>query len=297
MILHADKMALFAEVARAGSFTAAATKMGLPKSTVSERITQLEKRLDTRLLNRSTRRLSLTWAGERYLEKCEALLDILGEADETIQQIKAEANGELRITAAGRFSEMALPDLLVHFQNLYPKVTFDIVVEDEPLDIIEKGFDIAFRTGELKDSSLVSYQLLDNHKFFVASTEYLSVYPINTFEDLSNARVIIHPGYPVWKMSDKNRTKIVRPKPSVKVNNMIFARNLCEKGGGVTVLPEGLIKPQPGTPKMSRVLPDWNIEANALYMVYSSRKHNTPAFKAFTSYVIEKYSHFYNTLN
>ena len=74
MILHADKMALFAEVARAGSFTAAATKMGLPKSTVSERITQLEKRLDTRLLNRSTRRLSLTWAGERYLEKCEALL-------------------------------------------------------------------------------------------------------------------------------------------------------------------------------------------------------------------------------
>ena len=293
MNLHADKMALFAEVARAGSFTAAAMKLALPKSTVSERITSLEKRLEVRLLNRSTRSLSLTWAGEKYLEKCEALLDLLNEADDTIEQIKADENGELRITTAGRFSEMALPDLLVNFQKVYPKVTFDIVVEDAPLDLIKNRFDIAFRTGDLKDSSLVSYQLLDNQKFLVASEDYLQHTPIDTLDDLSNANAIIHPGYPVWKMFHGTQTKTVRPKASIKVNNMIFAKNLCEKGGGITVLAEGLINSSRRRPPLQHILPDWKIEANALYIVYPSRKHNTPAFKAFTSYVIEHYSRFY----
>ena len=294
MNLHADKMALFAEVARSGSFTAAAMKLALPKSTVSERITSLEKHLDVRLLNRSTRSLSLTWAGQKYLEKCEALLDLLNEADDTIEQIKADENGELRITTAGRFSEMALPDLLVNFQKLYPKVTFDIVVEDAPLDLIKNRFDIAFRTGDLKDSSLVSYQLLDNQKFLVASEDYLQHTPVDTLDDLSNAHAIIHPGYPVWKMFQDTQTKTVRPKASIKVNNMIFARNLCEKGGGVTVLAEGLINLNRGGSPLQHILPNWKIEANALYIVYPSRKHNTPAFKAFTSYVIEHYSRFYS---
>lgn len=294
MNLNADKMALFAEVARSGSFTAAAIKLALPKSTVSERITSLEKHLDVRLLNRSTRSLSLTWAGQKYLEKCEALLDLLNEADDTIKQIKADENGELRITTAGRFSEMALPDLLVSFQKLYPKVTFDIVVEDAPLDLIKNRFDIAFRTGDLKDSSLVSYQLLDNQKFLVASEDYLQQTPVDTLDDLSNAHAIIHPGYPVWKMFQDTQTKAVRPKASIKVNNMIFARNLCEKGGGVTVLAEGLINSNREGSPLRHILPNWKIEANALYIVYPSRKHNTPAFKAFTSYVIEHYSRFYS---
>ncbi len=291
MNAHADKMALFAEVVDAGSFTSAARKLGMPKSSVSERISQLENHLELRLLNRSTRKLSLTWAGEQYLEQCREVLILLRQSEQKIQEIKDRVQGEIRITAAGRFVEIILPKLLADFQRHHPEVSFDVIVNDSALDLVANRFDIAFRTGEkLRDSNLISYQLGENKKLLVASEQYLVRNPIQSIDDLTNAQTIVHPGYREWHFSSKKSKKTIRPKYVIQANSMILARNICAQNGGVSVLAEELVRHDTGADRLVHILPDWEVTPNKLFIVYPSRKFNSPAFKAFIDFVIREHS-------
>ena len=291
MTAHADKMALFAEVVDAGSFTSAARKLGMPKSSVSERISQLENHLELRLLNRSTRKLSLTWAGEQYLEHCREVLILLRQSEQKIQEIKDRVQGEIRITAAGRFVEIILPKLLADFQRHHPEVSFDVIVNDSALDLVANRFDIAFRTGEkLRDSNLISYQLGENRKLLVASEQYLARNPIKSIDDLTNAKTIVHPGYREWHFSSKRVKKTIRPKYVIQANSMILARNICAQNGGVSVLAEELVRHSTGADRLIHILPEWEVTPNKLFIVYPSRKFNSPAFKAFIDFVIREHS-------
>lgn len=291
MTAHADKMVLFAEVVDAGSFTSAARKLGMPKSSVSERISQLENHLELRLLNRSTRKLSLTWAGEQYLEQCREVLTLLRQSEQKIQEIKDRVQGEIRITAAGRFVEIILPKLLADFQRDHPEVSFDVIVNDSALDLVANRFDIAFRTGEkLRDSNLISYQLGENRKLLVASEQYLARNPIQSIDDLTNAHTIVHPGYREWHFSSKRKKKTIRPTYFIQANSMILARNVCAQNGGVSVLAEELVRHSAGENRLVHILPEWEVTPNKLFIVYPSRKFNSPAFKAFIDFVIRQYS-------
>ena len=155
MFKHLQDMALFALVAEHGSFTVAAQKAGLPKSSVSQRISQLEQHVGIRLINRTTRKLNLTYAGEHYLVHCREILAASERADYAVQRLRDNPSGRLRITSPAGIGATLLARLNTQFQQRYPDVYLEVSISDELLDLVDSGFDVALRTGKPQDSSLI----------------------------------------------------------------------------------------------------------------------------------------------
>lgn len=152
-------MALFALVAECGSVTQAALKAGMAKSSLSLRISQLEQQLGLRLLNRTTRKISLTFAGERYLIHCQEMMQASERADLAIQHLRDNPSGRLRITSPAGFGATLLVRLTTEFQRRFPAVSLEIAISDTLVDLVDEGFDVAFRTGKPQDSSLIGRPL------------------------------------------------------------------------------------------------------------------------------------------
>lgn len=166
-------MALFALVAECGSFTAAAERAGLPKSSVSQRISQLEQRLGIRLLNRTTRQLNLTFAGERYLLHCQEMMQASERAEQAIASLRENPSGRLRITSPAGIGATLLARCNAAFLRHYPDVTLDISVSDDIRDLVQDGFDLALRTGQPQESSLIGRRVGYCQRSLVAAQAYL----------------------------------------------------------------------------------------------------------------------------
>ena len=174
MFKQLQDMALFALVAEMGSFTAAAQRAGLPKSSVSLRISQLEQQVGIRLLNRTTRRLNLTFAGEHYLVHCREMLAASERAEYAIQRLRENPSGRLRITCPAGIGATLLAHMNAEFQLHYPDVSLDVSISDDVLDLVESGFDVALRTGKPQDSSLIGRMIGHCPRYMLASADYLS---------------------------------------------------------------------------------------------------------------------------
>ena len=148
MFKQLQDMALFALVAERGSFTAAANEAGLPKSSVSLRISQLEQQVGLRLLNRTTRKINLTFAGERYLVHCREMIDASERAEFALQRLRDNPSGRLRITCPAGIGATLLARMNTQFQRCYPEVMLEVSVSDELIDLVESGYDVALRTGK-----------------------------------------------------------------------------------------------------------------------------------------------------
>lgn len=174
MFKQLQDMALFALVAEMGSFTAAAQKAGLPKSSVSQRVSQLEQQLGLRLLNRTTRKLNLTFAGEHYLVHCREMLAASERAEYAIQRLRDNPSGRLRITCPAGIGATLLAHLNAEFQRRYPDVSLDVCISDDVKDLVESGFDVALRTGKPQDSSLIGRMIGHCPRYMLASPAYLA---------------------------------------------------------------------------------------------------------------------------
>ena len=152
MFKQLQDMALFTLVVELGSFTAAAKRAGLPKSSVSQRISHLEQQLGLRLLARTTRQLSLTFAGERYLVHCQEMIQASERAHQSLQMLKDSPSGRIRITAPAGLAITLLAPVVTDFQQLYPEVSVEVYVSDTMADLVASGFDIGIRTGKPQDS-------------------------------------------------------------------------------------------------------------------------------------------------
>lgn len=186
-------MALFALVAECGSFTAAAQRVGLPKSSVSQRISQLEQTLGLRLLNRTTRQLNLTFAGERYLEHCQAMMSAAERADLALQRLRDNPSGRLRISTPAGLGATTVARLAADFQRQYPDVSLEVSVSDAMVDLVQEGFDAALRTGKPQDSSLIGRRLGYAPRYLLAAPSYLAQHPpIEHPQQLQQHRCIAH---------------------------------------------------------------------------------------------------------
>ncbi|WP_263866297.1 LysR family transcriptional regulator [Thalassolituus oleivorans] len=168
-----NEMAIFVHVVEAGSFTGAAKNLGLPKSTVSRKITQLEERLGVRLIQRTTRSLRLTDTGSAYYNHCARILGEIEEANIAVTQMQSTPTGTLRITAPVLFGSTVLSGLIADFMDDHPQVQIDLVLTDQRLDLVQDGIDVAFRVGQLEDSSLIGRHLGDARAILCASPEYV----------------------------------------------------------------------------------------------------------------------------
>ncbi|WP_105573960.1 LysR family transcriptional regulator [Cronobacter sakazakii] len=288
MFKQLQDMALFALVAETGSFTAAAQKAGLPKSSVSQRISQLEAYVGLRLLNRTTRKLSLTFAGEHYLVHCREMLDASERADLAIQRLRDNPSGRLRITSPAGIGATLLARMNAEFLAKYPDITLEVFISDDVRDLVMEGFDVALRTGKPQDSSLIGRKIGHCPRYLLASPAYLARHPALTHpSQLVDHRVIVHRAWSEWLLQRDRELYRCHLNQMHQTDNLLYARESALAGAGITLLPAFLLDDSLAEGALVNVLPEWTVTGNDLYLVYPGRKLNAPALVSYINFALE----------
>ena len=284
-----NEMAIFVHVVEAGSFTGAAKNLGLPKSTVSRKITQLEERLGVRLIQRTTRSLRLTDTGNAYYNHCARILSEIEEANIAVTQMQSTPTGTLRITAPVLFGSTVLSSLVAEYMDQHPQVSIDLVLSDQKLDLVQDGIDIAFRIGQLEDSSLIGRHLGDVRGMLCASPDYLRKHGSpQTPEDLANHTLISAPEWTSWNMIGPNDEEVTfQAKPRLQVNDFASLYTLALSGVGIAPLPMLIAASAVRSQNLVPVLCDWPFETSPIHALYPSNRHLSAKVRSFVDFVIE----------
>ncbi len=284
-------MAIFAAVVSNGSFTAAAEQLGMPKSTVSLKLSQLEKELGVRLLQRSTRQLSLTEEGQRFYEQCRDLLINADTAIDTLKGLQAEPSGTLRISLPFGMSNSLLPLIMTRYQALYPKVKIEVSSSNDWIDIIKEGFDLALRAGPLRDSALVARELCPLHRYLVASPSYLERRGTPTRpQELSQHTSIVSSYTPQWEFIGAKGNYKIKPLQAIVCNDQDVIRELLIEGAGIGIVTDINLKSAINSGELTPLLSNYEMVGRSLHLVYPSRELLSPHVKQFIELAVETYS-------
>ena len=284
---------IFTEVAKQGGFTAAAEVLGLSKSTVSKQIAALEDRLGAKLLNRTTRRLSLTEVGQAYYERCRRIVEEAEEAELAVTQLQAEPRGTLRVNAPVSFGTMHLARLLPDFMARYPDLSIDMDLNDRRVDLIEEGLDMAIRVGELGDSTLVARRLAPCRFTTVASPEYWAKHGRP-----QHPRDLVDHDCLVYKLRDRPGEMTfegpdgpidVATRGSLQSNNGEFLLAAVMAGRGVSICPTFFCGVQVSDGRLERVLEDYMRYEVAVYAVWPQSRHLSAKVRAFVDFLAERF--------
>ena len=280
-----ELMGLFATVVEQGSFTGAAELLGMPKSSVSQKISRLESQLGVRLLQRTTRRLSLTPQGEVYVEQCRALLALARSANLAMARLRAAPAGRVRITAPEATGTLLLGRILAEFRALYPEVVLELTLCDEQLDLVGEGYDLALRAAPLKDSSLICRRIGQVPRYLVAAPAYLTAHGMpQQLSELGRYACLVHTSLPVWPLQEGGW----RPQGACISNSLLALRELAINEGGIALLPHHVCEGDLASGRLQRVLPELAVPPNPFYLIYPSREHLAPALRSLMDFVAER---------
>lgn len=280
-----NEMAIFAVVVSSGSFTKAAEKLKLPKSTVSRKVSQLEKRVGVRLINRTTRNLKPTETGKLYYSQCLKMLEQAEEADRIVNNMQAEPSGLLRISTPLAFGTPFFISAIKQFLELYPKVNIEIIADNKQIDLLEQEVDIAFRIGPLSDSSLIARNLGTARLSLCATPEYLQINGIpRSIKDLEHHICITHPTAP-WVFQTANGPSAFYPPSRMIANDMEMIRKMVKEGFGIGAVPQILISDELRDKSLTTLLPDMPFQERTFYLVYPSRREPPSKVVAFTDFI------------
>jgi len=286
-----NEMAIFAVVVGCGSFTKAADKLKLPKSTVSRKVSQLEKRVGVRLINRTTRNLKPTETGKLYYENCMRMLEQAEEADRIVNNMQSEPTGLLRISTPLAFGIPFFTDILMRFTKQYPKVNLEIISDNKTLDMLDEEIDIAFRIGPLEDSSLVARNLGTARLSLVASPGYLAKSGVpRSIDDLHEHTCITHPDHD-WVFMTRNGEEAPTIQSRLAANDVEMIRMLALGDFGVGAVPQLLVADDVRAGNLKLLCQDTPFQERTFYMVYPSRREPPSKVVAFTEFMLE------NTVN
>jgi DNA-binding transcriptional LysR family regulator len=289
-----DAMRRFMRVAELGSFTKAADSLGLPKASVSSAVNDLENQLGTRLLQRSTRQVTLTQDGQQYLERCRQLLAELDELESQFQQDSQSIRGTVRIDMPTMFaSSTVIPNLPTFFAR-YPNIHLELGSADRRVDVIKEGFDCVIRVGTLKDSALIARPLVTMTVENCASPAYLARYGVPTkLEDLSHHRLIHYAPTLGSKpegfeyVDSQGGVHSIEMAGAVVVNNTVSYLDACVAGLGIAQIPSVGVKPFLADGSLVSVLPDYVSEPMPVHMVYSSKRNPARRVRVFMDWLQE----------
>jgi DNA-binding transcriptional LysR family regulator len=285
-----NEMAIFVRVVESGSFTGAAKALSLPKSTVSRKITQLEERLGVRLIQRTTRSLSLTDTGSAYHAHCSRILADIEEANIAVTQMQSTPTGILRITAPVLFGSTVLSGLVAEYMELHPQVNIDLVLSDQLLDLVQEGIDVAFRVGQLEDSSLIGRYLGDVKAMVCASPDYIAKFgKPNHPDEIAKHQIIAATGWNQWSLKGPEGQEVnVNIKPRLKVNDLSSLYTLALSGAGIAALPVLIAASAIKSKNLIPILCDWPFEAHPIHALYASNRHLSAKVRSFVDFVIER---------
>lgn len=279
-----NEAAVFVRVVQAGSFSAAGRQLGLPTSTVSTRVSRLEKRLGVTLLQRTTRRLHLTEAGTLYYAQAAQGLAYLLEAEAALDEARQQPQGVLRVTAPADLGDALLAGLVRRVQTAYPRLALEMLLTDRYIDLVADGIDVAIRTGELRDSTLIAKSLGTIQWALFASPHYLQQAPaLETPQQLH-----AHPclqftpmGREQWVLSQGTTTVRIPLLAQTLVNSIGVVKAMAESGQGVALLPTFICQSPHVRSQLVRVLPAWQGQADAVHLVYPQQRFMPPKLRAF----------------
>lgn len=279
-----NEAAVFVKVVQAGSFSAAARQLGLPTSTVSTRVARLEQRLGVTLLQRTTRRLHLTEAGNAYFEHAALGLGYMQEAEAAVSASQSLPQGRLKVTAPADLGDNLLAGLMQRIQTEYPALEMELLLTDRYIDLIAEGVDAAIRTGELRDSSLIAKSLGTIHWGLFANNTYLKqASALKKPQDLHAHRCVQFTpmGRDAWELSNQRNTITIPLSGRTMANSIGVVRAMASNGQGVALLPTFICKPELATASLVRVLPDWQGKADPIHLVYPRQRFMPPKLRAF----------------
>jgi DNA-binding transcriptional LysR family regulator len=284
--LDPNDLLIFARVADAGSFSAAAEQLGLPKSTVSRRISLLEERLGERLMWRTTRRLTLTELGEAMLEHARALDADVEAAQALAESRQAEPRGRLRISVPSGFANLILSDPLAAFCALHPAVSLEIDLSARRVDLLNERIDVAIRFGDLPDDSLLAARRLGVFTWgLYASPAYLAAQgePASPEALEQHQRLqLLTEGHPAgWLLRAGERSWQDRGQSRISANSPELLLRLACASAGIAALPDRFAAGQVARGELRRVLPEWSLPAAVVWAVFPGRRLMPAKTRAF----------------
>lgn len=283
---------MFVAVAEAGSFSEAARQLGISPSAASQAIRGLEERLGTPLLRRSTRSLSLTDAGAEYLLAAAPALSQLKRAAEAAAGRSGRPAGPLRLNMPRAPFDLLIAPTLAAFQEAYPAVEVEIAVERRIIDIVEQGFDAGLRYGNLLAKDMVAVQVAPSSEaLLVASPAYLQFRSTPKVpSDLLEHRAVMCRSQTTgliipWVLQSAGETVQITPPAATIVHDLASQIELTVRGLGIVSAPAASVSDLLAAEKLARVLPDWSISLEALYLYFPSRRHQSAALRAFIAFL------------
>ena len=285
----------FVQVFDAGGFSAAARQYGRSKALLSKYVTDLEDHLGVRLMNRTTRKLSLTEAGESYYREVSQILTQLDDLDATISDQTAEPRGMLRVSAARNFGETTLLPAIMSFMANYPAVSVDLRLEDRFVDLVEEGIDVALRITTLADSSLIVRKIADLRIMLCAAPELVNRLGVpKTPDDVRALPCIVdtnYQGQANWRFVENGKLVSIHVSGPLRVNSPVAAQAAALEGLGYALLPSFLAEPQIAAGKLVQVMADAMPDGQSLQAVYPHRRHLAGKARALIDHLVDWFEH------
>jgi DNA-binding transcriptional LysR family regulator len=293
-MLDLNDIAMFVQVVRCGSFAEAARRLGLPPNTVSRRVQRLEAQLGTRLMQRSTRKLTLTSAGQAFHERCAGAVDGLIDAGQELVTGGQAPSGLVRVAVPADFFDFFPMEWVADFLAAFPLVRLDFVLSDAKADLIAEQIDVAFRGGPLHDSGYVGRQLLGTRSDgMLASPAYIAARGTpDTLQDLANHECVTaaHPsGRATWRLTGPDGVEEeVQVAGRFTGNTALALRKATVAGLGIALLPPNMARLDVQAGRLVPVLPQYQRTSGGMIVLYPSRRHLPTAVSAFIGMVVEK---------
>jgi len=289
-------MQVFAQVVESGSFAKAAARLGLSTSATSRHVAELESHLQTRLLNRTTRRVSLTESGRAFHERTLQLLADLEEAEQEASHAAVVPRGTIRLTTSVNFGVRHLAPAIAAFLALHAEVRFDVSLSDRIVDLVEEGFDLGVRIGSAGSDNLVARKLGETRLVPCAAPQYLSAHPApKTPEDLAAHNCFTYEYVTprnVWRFQDPSgRERAVRVAGTLHSNNGDLLAEVAARGAGIVFEPAFIVGPDVRAGRLVPLLQEFTPPPVPIYAVYPSRKHLSAKVRRFVDFLVERFAH------
>jgi len=283
------RMIIFFHVVDARSFSGAARKLGIARSAVSRHISLLEKTIGVRLLNRTTRSLSLTEAGETYYRSCARIVAEVESAANRISQLQDEPRGTLKVAAPISLGSRIIAPSITDFTRRHSELNVELLLDDQVVDMVKEGIDVSVRIGWLHDSNLVARKLCDWPRLMCASPDYIE----RKGRPESPAQLVDHewiiftllPTPFHWTFTTKNRQESIQVKGRLKTNNADAVRSFLLEGAGVAALGKFLVVDDIKAGRLERLLPDYDCGSAGIYAVYQDRLYQQAKVRLFIDFI------------
>lgn len=287
-MINWDGISEFVAVVEQNGFTSAAQRLNTSAAQVSRKVAALEQRLAVKLLNRTTRKVSLTEAGQLYYQQCKQLVNGLEHADLMVSQMQTKPTGLIKLTAPVTYGERIIAPLLNDFLVKYPDLEVELILSNLTLDLIDQGIDLAIRLGQLKDSSLIAKRLANRKLFVCATPEYLNKYGTpHALSELNHHQCLVG-SREQWRFKEANKTRNLSVQGRIKYNSGPALLDAALKHLGLVQLPDFYVASQLTSGVLSEVLRPFQDDSEAVWAIYPERQFLSPKIKLLLNYLSEQ---------